>query len=137
MFVDQNEIEALLAQAEQLRAEAEAEVATAAPPPPPPPPPRQQRPSPAVTGNTELRRILRGRVPVIERLAARTMPISVIRRLSTGSIVEFDKSVEHDLDLYIRNHRIGHGHAVKVGEHFGLRVSEIGTQAERIRSMGP
>jgi len=136
MFVDQNEIEALLAQAEQLRAEAEAEVATAEAAPPPPPP-RPQRPAPRAGGNTELRRILRVRVPVIVRLAARTMPISAIRRLSTGSIVEFDKSVEHDLDLYIRNHRIGHGHAVKVGENFGLRISEIGTQAERIRSMGP
>lgn len=144
MFVDQNEIEALLAQADDLRAEAEEELKTRTKPtaqgqpatparggPKPRPGPLPRHLSP------EIKRILRLRVPVIVQLASRHMPLAKIRRLSAGAIIEFDKAVEGDLDLYIRNHHIGTGHAVKIGEHFGLRVTSIGTRAERIASLGP
>lgn len=90
----------------------------------------------ATTQATDLRRILRLRVPVIVQLARRKLAIVQIRRLCTGSIVQFDKSAESPLELMIRNRVIGAGEAVKVGEHFGLRVQQIRSPVQRIRSMG-
>jgi flagellar motor switch protein FliN/FliY len=64
------------------------------------------------------------------------MSIGQVRKLSLGMIIEFHKPVGDPLDLLINNRPVGKGDAVKVGERFGLRVSEIGDAATRIRSMG-
>ncbi|GMV97236.1 MAG: hypothetical protein AMXMBFR83_15940 [Phycisphaerae bacterium] len=83
------------------------------------------------------RRILRLEVPVIVRLAERTMPLGNILGLTTGAIIEFEKPADSQLDLMINNKCIGTGSAVKVGENFGLRVTRIGSVADRIRALGP
>ncbi|MFH1748867.1 MAG: FliM/FliN family flagellar motor switch protein, partial [Planctomycetota bacterium] len=75
-------------------------------------------------------------VPVIVQLAVRNMSIAEIRQFATGAIIEFEKSVDDNLDLLINNRLIGSGICVKIGEHFGLRVSGIATPAQRIKSMG-
>ena len=87
--------------------------------------------------NPELQRILRIRVPVIVRLARRTMPIAGVRALSVGAIIEFEKSVAEPLDLLVNNRLIGRGRCVKIGEHFGLGLTAICDQAQRVRSLGP
>jgi flagellar motor switch protein FliN/FliY len=81
-------------------------------------------------------RILKIRVPVRVQLASRRMNIAKVRMLSVGTIIEFHKSIEEPLELLINNHPVGKGDAVKVDEHFGLRVSEVRDAATRIRSMG-
>jgi flagellar motor switch protein FliN/FliY len=128
MIIDQSEIDQLLDEADSLAATAaEQAAASEAPPPPPPPPP------PAVS--PAIRRVLRLRVPVIVQLARRTMPIASVRDLSIGSIIEFEKSVDDQLDLMINNQPIGLGNCVKVGENFGLRVTEIASRRARIESL--
>ena len=129
MLIDQDEINSLLAQAEDLADEA---AETLAAPPPPPPPTRAVK----LPQAPEIRRLLRISVPVIVQLAVRTMPVSSIRSMAPGAIIEFEKSVEEELDLMINNRLIGHGTCVKVGENFGLRISSIKPPAQRIRSMG-
>jgi flagellar motor switch/type III secretory pathway protein FliN len=91
---------------------------------------------PAQAADPALARVLRLRVPVIVRLAERRMPLALIRDLSVGVIIEFLKAVDEPLELFINNHPIGHGSAVRVGENFGLRIAEICTPADRIRSLG-
>ncbi len=83
-----------------------------------------------------LARILRLHVPVIVQLAERRMAVSTIRDLSIGAIIEFEKAVTDPLDLLINRHLIGRGFTVKVGENFGLRVSEVCDRSQRVRSMG-
>jgi flagellar motor switch protein FliN len=130
MLVDQSEIDALLAQA----AGGPEEAAWTPEPAPPPPPPR----APVLTNvSPAVRRILRIRVPVIVQLARRTMMITTIRKLGPGSIVEFDKSVADSHDLMVNNRPIGRGKCVKIGEHFGLQITEVLDRAQRIRSLGP
>ncbi len=72
-----------------------------------------------------LSRVLKLHVPVIVRLAERRIPVKHIMQWSTGSIIEFDKPADAELDLMINNKCIGFGRAVKVGENFGLRVTRI------------
>jgi flagellar motor switch protein FliN/FliY len=134
MIVDQDEINALLAEADGLAKELEdgTTAATSAEGIPVPPPP----PRPLLNVTPEVARILRIRVPVRVQLASRRMTVAEVRRLCLGTIVEFRKPVEEPLGLLINNHPVGRGHAVKVGERFGLRVSEIRDAATRIKSMG-
>ena len=56
--------------------------------------------------------------------------------LGPGTILEFDRTVDQELDLMISNRQIGCGVAVKVNEHFGLRITYIGDVKERINSLG-
>lgn len=133
MIIDQSEIDALLAQAETLEESVPtAEPSRGGPPRPtssPALPPREQLPA-------DLQRLVMLKVPVIVQLATSQMSIATVRKLSVGAIIEFNKSVDDLLDLLINNCRIGEGEAVKVNEHFGLRVRGVESQATRVRSMG-
>lgn len=84
----------------------------------------------------DLTRILSIEVPIIVQLSQRTMPLSEILNLTTGSIIEFDKPADSELELRVNNKCVGSGQAVKVGENFGLRVVRIGTLRERIQALG-
>jgi len=84
----------------------------------------------------ELQRILRLQVPVIVRLAERKLPCSEVLRLGVGAIIEFSKSSDEPLELLINNKPIGVGVTVKVGENFGLRITQIGDVKQVIESLG-
>jgi flagellar motor switch protein FliN/FliY len=94
-----------------------------------------QRPSIDSTG-TELQRILRLQVPVIVKLAERKLAMAEVLRLGVGAIIEFSKASDEPLELLINNKPIGLGEAVKVGENFGLRITQVGDVKSVIRSMG-
>ena len=84
----------------------------------------------------EAKRILRLKVPVIVKLADKMLPLGDIIDLTPGSIVEFAHSADEALELLVNNKVVGHGVAVKVGEKFGLRIEEILSVEETIRSLG-
>lgn len=76
-------------------------------------------------------------VPVIVELGRRQMPLGDVVSLIPGAIIELPKAASEELDLLVNNKRIGSGHAVKVGENFGLRVTSIDAPRDVIRAMGP
>jgi flagellar motor switch protein FliN len=84
----------------------------------------------------EIRRILQLYVPIIVRLAGKIMPLGEIMQLQPGAIIEFSKVIGEDLDLMINNKCIGGGQAVKVGEKFGLKVTQIATIDKMILALG-
>ena len=84
----------------------------------------------------ELQRIMRMEVPVIVKLAERKLNMAEVLRLGAGAIIEFSKANGDPLELLINNKPIGVGEAVKVGENFGLRITQIGDVRSVIRSMG-
>ena len=129
MLTDQKELDALLSEADELAADAAADLT--APDSPVPSPHAPDRPASA-----KLARIRKIRVPLIVQLARRSMRIANVRDFSVGAIIEFEKSVEDDLSLLANNRLIGRGRCVKVGEHFGLRITQICDPAQRVRSLG-
>ena len=88
------------------------------------------------TSPSELQRILKLEVPVIVKLAERKLLLSEVMRLGVGAIIEFVKSNDEPLQLLINNKPIGVGEAVKVGENFGLRITQIGDIKQIIQSLG-
>ena len=75
-------------------------------------------------------------VPVIVKLADRKLLVSEVLRLGTGAIIEFFKRNDEPLELLINNKTIGVGETVKVGENFGLRITQIGDVRQLIQAMG-
>lgn len=77
------------------------------------------------------RSLLRVKVPVVVTLAQKRQPISRIVELGPGSIIQFDKSCEEMLDLCLGGRKIANGEAVKVGDKFGLRITNVVLPDER------
>ncbi len=136
--LEQNEVDALLAEAELLATEVSGE-------PAPDPAPTTAPPTSMIPGAptalpenlpVELRRILQLEVPVIVQLADRSMEMADVLALNVGSVIEFDRKFDAELELIVSDRQIGLGHAVKVGENFGLRIARIGTIYNTIRALG-
>lgn len=84
----------------------------------------------------ELRRILRLQVPLIVKLAERKLTLAEVLRLGVGAIIEFSRGSDEQLELLVNNKPIALGETVKVGENFGLRITQIGDLRQVIRTMG-
>ena len=91
---------------------------------------------PPAAASPDLKRILQLEVPVIVKLAERKLTLGEVMRLGAGAIIEFSKSSDEPLELLVNNKAIGVGDAVKVGENFGLKITQIGDVKEIIRSLG-
>lgn len=85
---------------------------------------------------SDVRSILSLEVPIIVLLGERQMRTAEVVNLVPGAIIELPKSAEDELSLLVNNKSIGSGHAVKVGENFGLRISFIGDVRQRINALG-
>jgi flagellar motor switch protein FliN/FliY len=77
------------------------------------------------------RSLLKISVPVSVTLARKKQRASQILELGPGAIIQFDRSCEETLDLEVGGHRIAMGEAVKVGDKFGLRITELVNTEER------
>jgi flagellar motor switch protein FliN/FliY len=87
-------------------------------------------------GSGDVKRILGLEVPVIVRLAERRLLLSEVMRLGTGAIIEFFKRSDEPLELLVNNKVIGVGETVKVGENFGIRITQIGDVKQVIAALG-
>lgn len=89
-----------------------------------------------VASANDVRRILRLQVPIIVKLAERKLQLSEVMRLGVGAIIEFVKSSDEPLELLVNNKVIAVGETVKVGENFGLRITQVGDVRQIIQSLG-
>ncbi len=64
------------------------------------------------------------------------MLVNNLLQLGQGSIIELDKPVGEPLEIYINNKLIARGEVVVVEEKFGIRVTDIVSAFERVKSMG-
>jgi len=81
------------------------------------------------------RSLLRISVPVKVTLASKRMKVSDIVELGVGAIIEFDKSCDDALNVEIGDQTVAAGEAVKVGDKFGLRLTEVVMPEERYISL--
>jgi flagellar motor switch protein FliN len=91
---------------------------------------------PADASSPEIHRLLAIEVPVIVQLGVRRMTVGEVMRFAVGAILEFSKSAEEELELLANNKPVGKGHAVKVGENFGIKLTRVGPVKETIRKLG-
>ncbi len=64
------------------------------------------------------------------------MLISDLLQLGQGSIIELSKQIAEPLEIYINNKLIARGEAVVVNDRFGVRVTNIISPMERVKSLG-
>lgn len=73
---------------------------------------------------------------VAVELGRTRMIINKMLQLTQGSVVELDKAAGEPVDIYINNKLLGKGEVIVVNERFGVRITEIISQADRIKNIG-
>lgn len=64
------------------------------------------------------------------------MTIQDLLQLGQGSVIELTKLAGEPLDVYINNRLVARGEAVIVNEKFGIRITDIISQNDRIEGLG-
>lgn len=57
-------------------------------------------------------------------------------QMGEGYVVELDKLAGDPLDLYVNSRLIARGEAVKVGDKFGIKLTEVVSQSDRLEQLG-
>lgn len=63
------------------------------------------------------------------------MIIKDLIQLGPGSIIELDKLIGEPVDLLVNDNLIARGEVVVFDENFGIRITDIVTPAERLKSL--
>ncbi|RJQ62793.1 MAG: flagellar motor switch protein FliN [Desulfobacteraceae bacterium] len=64
------------------------------------------------------------------------MLVNDLLQLGQGSIVELNKLAGEPLEIYINQKLVARGEAVVVNEKFGVRLTDIVSPIERVKSLG-
>ena len=89
--------------------------------------------SPVNTKNLDL--LLDVEMPVSVSFGRAQLPLKHVIKLTTGSIVELGRSVSEPVDIIVNNTVIARGEVVVVGGNFGVRVQEILSKQDRLRTL--
>lgn len=84
-------------------------------------------------GNLEL--ILDVPLGVSVELGRVKMPVRQLLSLTAGSVIELAKLAGEPLDVLINGRPVARGEAVMVNDKFGVRLTEIVSQSERVERM--
>jgi flagellar motor switch protein FliN len=69
-------------------------------------------------------------------LGRSSLVINRLLQLTQGSVIELDKAAGETVEIYVNNKLLGKGEVIVINDRFGVRITEIISQADRIKSMG-
>ncbi|WP_017939568.1 flagellar motor switch protein FliN [Zestomonas thermotolerans] len=76
-------------------------------------------------------------IPVTISMEVGNTEISIrnLLQLNQGSVIELDRLAGEPLDVLVNGTLIAHGEVVVVNEKFGIRLTDVISQSERIRKL--
>jgi len=74
-------------------------------------------------------------LPVIVRFGHTELPLRALTRLSPGSVIDLGRSPDDPVELLVSDRVIARGEVVIVGGNYGVRILDVVSQSERVRSM--
>jgi flagellar motor switch protein FliN len=95
----------------------------------------QLNPSTASSSTHGIDMLLDVTLPISIELGRTSMSIEDVLNLGPGSIVELNKLAGEPVDLLINEKLIARGEVVVVDENFGIRITTMVSQQDRIKSL--
>jgi len=74
-------------------------------------------------------------LPVSISFGKTRLPMKEVLKLTTGSIVELDRDVNDPVEVLVNRHLIARGEVVVVDGNYGVKIQEIASRHERLRSI--
>lgn len=75
-------------------------------------------------------------VTISMEVGATEIPIRNLLQLNQGSVIELDRLAGEPLDVLVNGRLIAHGEVVMVNEKFGIRLTDVVSQQERVQRLG-
>jgi flagellar motor switch protein FliN/FliY len=100
-------------------------------PEPPPTPARQASAAPSRT----MELLLDVDLPVSISFGKTQLPLKDVLKLTTGSIVELNRGVNDQVEVLVNECLIARGEVVVVEGNYGVRIQEIASRQDRLRSL--
>lgn len=74
-------------------------------------------------------------LPLTVRFGEKDMTLQALTRLGPGSIIDLGRSPDEPVEVLINDRMVARGEVVAVGGHYGVRITEVLSTMERIRSL--
>jgi len=87
-------------------------------------------------GKWNINLLLDVELPISVSFGTTEMLLKDVLKLSTGSVIELDKSVNDLVTLIVNQKPIAKGEVVMVDGYYGIRILDVESTADRIRSLG-
>ena len=88
------------------------------------------------TGSQNLDFLLDVPLNVTVELGQTEMIIDKMLQLTQGAVVELEKAAGEPVEIFVNRKLLGKGEVIVVNDRFGVRITEIISQADRIKNMG-
>ena len=96
--------------------------------------PQEEQSKPSSGWNIDL--LLDVELPITVSFGEAEMQLKDVLKLGVGSVIELDKSVNDPVTVIVNQKPIARGEVVMVEGNYGVRILEVESTAERIRSLG-
>jgi flagellar motor switch protein FliN/FliY len=80
-------------------------------------------------------RLLDVDLPVSISSARRSLPMRAVIKLTTGSLVELNRGVNEPAEALVNGSLAARGEVVVVEGNYGMRISEIASRQDRMRTL--
>lgn len=87
------------------------------------------------TAPKQLDLLLDVELPVSVSFGRAQLPLKDVIKLTTGSIIELNRSVSEPVEIIVNNCLIARGEVVVIEGNFGVRIHEIVNRQERLRAL--
>ncbi len=75
-------------------------------------------------------------LPIVVSFGEAEMPLKDVLKLGVGSVIELDKSLNDPVTVIVNQKPIAKGEVVMVDGNYGVRILEVESTADRIKSLG-
>ncbi len=86
-------------------------------------------------GSRTLDLLLDVELPICVSFGRAHLPLKEVMKLTTGSIVELNRTISEPVDIIVNNCVIARGEVVVVEGNFGVRIQEVISRQERLRTL--
>jgi flagellar motor switch protein FliN/FliY len=74
-------------------------------------------------------------LPVIVRFGHTELPLRTLSRLGPGSVIDLGRSPDDPVEVMVSDRVIAQGEVVIVGGNYGIRILDVVSPSERMRTM--
>ncbi len=71
-------------------------------------------------------------LPVSIEFGRTSMTVQEVLGLTPGSVIQLERMVGEPIDIFVSDRKLAEGEVVVIGEHFGVRVTRIISEADEM-----
>ena len=97
--------------------------------------PAKKKPVSATYADSNIDLLLDVELPINVRIGSTEMKLIDIMKLGLGSMIELDKRVDDPVEIYVNDILVARGEVVVFDSNFGVRILDVESREDRIKSL--